>query len=225
MKKSLLIVMCSLSIVCLGGWGSYKLANQNSEEKVETEMIDKVFSDNNSSNVLNLVITANKNTFVSLNTEIDVIKKSKETKEPKKTKKPKTTKRHKKIKKSKKTKKPKPLYTEEELNMLSHLIYGEAGCHSNEMQLGVGSVVLNRVKSKYYPNTIKEVIFQKGQYACTWDGNYNKKPDKQAISNAKYLLENGSQYPEYVVFQAEFKQGDGVYKKIENTYFCYYGKK
>lgn len=221
MKKSLLIVMCSLSPICLGGWGSYKLVNQNSEVEVKTETIDKVFSDNNSSNVLNPVIAANENTFVSSNTEIDV------TEEPEKVIEEETTEEIEEIIGeivTEETKEPEPLYTEEELNMLSHLIYGESGCCSDEMQLGVGSVVLNRVKSKYYPNTIKEVIFQKGQYACTWDGNYDREPDEQAISNAKYLLENGSQYPEYVIFQAEFKQGDGVYEKIGNTYFCYYDK-
>ena len=32
----------------------------------------------------------------------------------------------------------------------------------------VGSVVLNRVESEYYPDTIREVIYQPGQYAPTW---------------------------------------------------------
>lgn len=112
-------------------------------------------------------------------------------------------------------------YTEEELNILSHLVYGEASGQSDEMQIAVASVVLNRVKSSSYPNTIKGVVFQSGQYACTWDGNYNKTPDKQAIKNAKFVLENGSQLPSNVVYQAEFIQGSGIYKTIGNTYFCY----
>ncbi len=112
-------------------------------------------------------------------------------------------------------------YTEEELYILSHVIYGEAGGYSREEQIGVGSVVLNRVKSNRYPDTIKDVVFQKGQYACTWDGNYDRTPDQQAIDVAVYLLENGSQYPYYVLYQSQFKQGSHVYKKIGNTYFCY----
>ncbi len=117
-----------------------------------------------------------------------------------------------------------PLYTEEELYIMSHLIMGEAEGESWEHKLGVGSVALNRVKDSRYPNTLKEVVFQKGQYACTWDGNYNKEPNKESIEAAKYLLENGSQLPEYCIFQAEFLQGDSVYKKVGNTYFCYYKK-
>lgn len=112
-------------------------------------------------------------------------------------------------------------YTDEELYILSHVIYGEAGGYSRELQIGVGSVVLNRVKHENYPNTIKEVVFQKRQYACTWDGNYDREPDQQAIDVAIYLLENGSQFPEHVIYQAGFKQGKGVYKQIGNTYFCY----
>lgn len=129
---------------------------------------------------------------------------------------------HKKSKRAKKKKKNKTKhYTNKQLYLLSHLIYAEAGNCSNELQLGVGSVVLNRVKSSKFPNTIKGVIYQSGQYSCIWDGNFNKKPNKQSIKNAIYLLKNGSQLPKHVVFQAEFMQGRGIYKKVGNTYFCY----
>ena len=38
---------------------------------------------------------------------------------------------------------------------------------------------------------------------------------------AKYLLENGSQIPENVVFQSKKKQGSGTWKTIDGQYFCY----
>ena len=112
-------------------------------------------------------------------------------------------------------------YTQDDLNVLTRIIHGEASGQSWNFQVAVGSVVLNRVKSKKFPNTIRGVVFQKGQYAATWDGNYNKTPSEQSKRVAKYLLENGSQLPSYVIFQAEFKQGKGIYKKMGNTYFCY----
>ena len=105
--------------------------------------------------------------------------------------------------------------------MLSHLIMGEAGGESDTCQLYVGSVVLNRMKHKNFPNTMKEVIFQKGQYACTWDGNYNKTPTDKCIQNAKKLLEYGSVLPDNVIWQAGFKQGKGVYTVVDGAYFCY----
>lgn len=112
-------------------------------------------------------------------------------------------------------------YTEDELYILSHTIYGEASGCSYEHKLYVGSVILNRVNSKHYPNSIEDVVFQRGQYACTWDGNYDKTPDKETIEIAEYLLSNGSQIPDNVVYQAEFYQGSGVWKQSGNTYFCY----
>lgn len=115
-------------------------------------------------------------------------------------------------------------YTDEDLYVLSHVIYAEAGNCSREMQIGVGSVVLNRVKDERFPNTIKDVVFQKGQYACTWDGNYEKEPNQESIDIAIELLENGSQYPDYVIWQASFKQGDSIYKQVENIYFCYWNE-
>lgn len=116
----------------------------------------------------------------------------------------------------------KPLYTDEELYVLSHVINGEAESCSWKEKLWVGSVVLNRVDSHRYPDTIYEVVFDKGQYACTWDGNYDKEPIQESIDAAIYLLEKGSVLPRYVIFQAQFKQGDAVYGVIGNTYFCYY---
>jgi hypothetical protein len=113
---------------------------------------------------------------------------------------------------------------EYELYMLSHLIYAEAGSErlSDESRYYVGSVVLNRVKSKYFKqNTIEGIIFAEGQYECTWLGTYYNEPSEKCVEIARDLLENGSVLPENVVFQAEFKQGDGVYAHIDNIYFCY----
>ena len=111
-------------------------------------------------------------------------------------------------------------YSQDDLYVLSHIIYAEAGNQNDECQLAVGSVVLNRVKSNKFPNTIYGVVFQKGQYSPTWNGAYYKEPSDRAVKNAKYLLENGSVIPAGVVYQAEFIQGP-IYKQIGNTYFCY----
>lgn len=89
------------------------------------------------------------------------------------------------------------------------------------MKRSVGSVVLNRVKDERFPDTIAEVVFQEGQYSCTWDGNYYREPSAETIDIAKELLESGPVIDESVVWQAEFVQGVGVYDVIGNMYFCY----
>lgn len=107
--------------------------------------------------------------------------------------------------------------------LLARLVYAEAGGESDEHQQAVASVVLNRMNSDKFPDSIDEVIYQRNplQYACIEDGNIDKIPDERAIKNAYYIWDNGSILPDNVLYQAEFKQGSGVYKKIGNTYFCY----
>lgn len=114
-----------------------------------------------------------------------------------------------------------PAYTQEDLEVLAHAICGEAQCYPDEEQRYVGSVILNRKNHKAYPNTIKGVVFQKGQYACTWDGNYYRKPTEANWRNARWLLENGSVLPANVVYQASFKQGSGVYLQTKWHKYCY----
>ena len=108
----------------------------------------------------------------------------------------------------------------DDLYVLAHVICGEAQSCSRELQIAVGSVVLNRVAHPSYPDTVEGVVFQKRQYACTWDGNYYRTPTSTNWEVAEYLLREGSQLPDDVVFQAQFKQGSYVYAKIENEYFC-----
>ena len=114
-------------------------------------------------------------------------------------------------------------WTEEDYKYLLMIIVGESQNCSRQEQMYVGSVVLNRVHSSWFPkqNTIKQVATAKGQYACMWDGNAYKTPTETNKEVAMELLKNGSVLPENVVFQALFKQGNGVYCKINKTYFCY----
>lgn len=116
-----------------------------------------------------------------------------------------------------------PVYAsyEDDLYTLAHVICGESEGCSRDMKLSVGSVVLNRVADERFPDTIAEVVFQPGQYACTWDGNYYREPSQDTWDIAAELLEEGPAIDESVVWQAEFIQGYGVYDIIGNTYFCY----
>ena len=61
------------------------------------------------------------------------------------------------------------LATASEVDILAALIQCEAGGESLEGQIAVGSVVMNRVRSAAYPNTITDVIYASGQFtpACT----------------------------------------------------------
>ncbi|MGN0291845.1 MAG: cell wall hydrolase, partial [Lachnospiraceae bacterium] len=61
---------------------------------------------------------------------------------------------------------------EGDLELLAALIECEAGGESYEGKLAVGSVVLNRVASSYFPNTMVGVIYQSGQFSPVASGRF-----------------------------------------------------
>lgn len=69
--------------------------------------------------------------------------------------------------------------------LLSKLVYAEARGESYKGQVAVAAVVLNRVKSSSFPNTISGVIYQKGAFSCVNDGQINLTPDSTAIRAAR----------------------------------------
>lgn len=115
-------------------------------------------------------------------------------------------------------------YSDDDFYELSHVIQAEAGYCERDMMIGVGSVVLNRAKSSKFPNSVYEVIHQPGQYSTvSWLAS--QVPTKEAEEVTDFLLRNGSQYPEDVLYQANFPQGTGTYLTLSTDYstmyFCY----
>ena len=65
------------------------------------------------------------------------------------------------------------------------LINGEAWGENYIGQVAVGAVVLNRVKSSSFPNTIPEVIYQTGQFDAVYDGQVNLLPSDSCLNAAR----------------------------------------
>lgn len=110
---------------------------------------------------------------------------------------------------------------EEEAQLLARVVNAEAGGESREAQIAVASVILNRVESDRFPNSIEAVIYQEGQYECVTNGAINKEPTEMAVESAYFVYQNGSQIPCEVLYQAEFTQGSGVWAEIDGEFFCY----
>lgn len=60
------------------------------------------------------------------------------------------------------------------VNLLARLVNGEARGEPYEGQVAVAAVIMNRVKSSKFPNTIAGVIYQKSQFSCVTDGQFNE---------------------------------------------------
>ena len=71
------------------------------------------------------------------------------------------------------------------VNLLARLIYGEARGESYVGQVAVGAVIMNRVKSSSFPNTIAGVIYQSGAFDAVSDGQINMTPDSTAKKAAQ----------------------------------------
>lgn len=72
--------------------------------------------------------------------------------------------------------------------LLAKLVHAEANGEPYKGKVAVAEVVLNRVKSGKFPNRIKDVIYQKGQFSPVSDGSINNSPtaqDYKAVAEAK----------------------------------------
>ena len=123
-------------------------------------------------------------------------------------------------------------YTDDDLYCLAAVIWQEAGSTycSDNLQLMVGNVVLNRVESDQFPDSIRGVITSKYAYGTMyWDGvsiptatdPITESAIDRCYANAKKLLDGYRILPEDVVYQAGFVQGSGVYTVESGQYFCH----
>lgn len=74
------------------------------------------------------------------------------------------------------------------LNLLSRIVYGEARGEPYSGQVAVAAVVLNRVKSSSFPNSISGVIYQSGAFDAVRDGQINLTPNSTAKKAAQDAL-------------------------------------
>lgn len=120
---------------------------------------------------------------------------------------------------------------EDMVEQLAIVIYQEAGgdACSDKCRMYVGDVVLNRMASDRFPNTLEEVLTQKHQYGTlwktgiVWPARASNPGEASAVERAyeiaRKLLsgEHSEIYGEGYVWQAEFTQGsegfwcDGMY--------------
>ena len=94
-------------------------------------------------------------------------------------------------------------YTQSDLTLMAAIIQAEADNQSYEGKLAVGSVVMNRVKSSKFPNTVSGVIYQKNQFAPVNDGHLalilERGPNETCYRAARQVLE-GYRNVEYLFF-------------------------
>lgn len=107
-------------------------------------------------------------------------------------------------------------YNEEDVYWLSRIITWESGNQPLAGQIGVGNVVQNRIASERFPDTLKEVIFQPGQFFPAMNGAIYGDPYDISVIAAKLALEGVNTVGDALFFQT------GRYGAVADmaTYVC-----
>ena len=116
--------------------------------------------------------------------------------------------------------------TQEEIYLLAQCVEAEAGCvgYTTDLeQQYTCQVILNRVVSEQFPNTVAEVIYQKRgnvpQFSVAYNGMMDKHSnvDTKTLANVYSVLTNGTDLPSYVLFFYD-KSVSGNYVNTLNRY-------
>ena len=105
------------------------------------------------------------------------------------------------------------IYSENDKILMAKVLFAESRGESDEGQQAVVQVIMNRVNSTVYPDTISEVIQQPGQFVVG-----SRYTDKE-MRNVEYVLENGYDLPNDVMYFGTWKFRSGEAIKIGNHWF------
>lgn len=75
-------------------------------------------------------------------------------------------------------------YVSADHRLLAKCVYAEARGEPYKGQVAVAAVVLNRMASASFPNTVSGVIYQSGAFSCVSNGSINNTPDSSCIRAA-----------------------------------------
>lgn len=109
---------------------------------------------------------------------------------------------------------------EDEIYLLGKAIHGEASICDTEEKYKVGTVIMNRVASSKYPNTVYGVLSQPHQYSCYQDSRwYTEEPSKEELEIARDIYLNGVRvYGPEVIYQSKTCDGKCVDKTPWHEY-------
>ncbi len=108
-------------------------------------------------------------------------------------------------------------YNEDDIYWMSRIITWESGNQPVAGQIGVGNVILNRAGDARFGETIKDVIFQEGQFSVVSTGAIYGEPYEISVVCAKLVYEGYNTVGDALFFQTGRYWGSGM---IETTWLC-----
>ncbi|WP_309229164.1 cell wall hydrolase [Cytobacillus firmus] len=115
---------------------------------------------------------------------------------------------------------------EEEKKLLARLVQAEAKGEPFEGKVAVADVVLNRVEHEQFPDTVKDVIYQKNAFEPVQNGSINEQASNEAVQAVETALIDKEQNEEFLYFYnpetatSQWIFSREVVKKIGNHAFA-----
>lgn len=112
-----------------------------------------------------------------------------------------------------------------DLYWLSRVIYAESGAESQEGQIAVGSVVMNRIRSEEFPDTVADVVFDSRhavQFEPVENGTIYHTPSAEARESARLVLQGARAAGESLYFYAP-ALSQGIWINDNRTYYTTIG--
>ena len=111
--------------------------------------------------------------------------------------------------------------TKEDLDLMAKIVYAESKGEPYEGKIAVASVILNRVLSSGFPNSIKEVVLQPQAFSCVVNGEINVTPTEECYNAVYDAIEGNDPTNEALFFYnpaiATCSWMKGVEKKDSKT--------
>ena len=98
-------------------------------------------------------------------------------------------------------------YGAREQDLLARIIWAESGNQPLEGMIAVGNVVLNRVASERFPNSVYDVVCQAGQFDPVRNGSINTTPSDEAVLASYFCLEGVNTVGDALFFQNPSSSG------------------
>lgn len=75
-----------------------------------------------------------------------------------------------------------PGLSQSDLQLMAHVVYGEARGEVFRGEVAIAAVILNRIRSDKFPNNVSQVIYHPGAFTAVSDGQVNLQPDQRAMT-------------------------------------------
>ena len=109
-------------------------------------------------------------------------------------------------------------FTKQDIHIIELVTMNEVGDCSEASKIAVANIVLNRWKSKEFPDTIKEIVYAKGQFTCSFSKQPNKST-KAAVQKALEGVDNSKGALYY--YAPKYVKARYIIRWFESLDFCF----